>query len=40
LGHNTVRKIREKLLMREAGFARNAGIYPFTIDKIEKDMSL
>jgi len=38
-GHNTVRKIREKLLMSKAELARKAGISPFTIDRIEKGMS-
>ncbi len=39
LVHNTVRKIREKLLMSKAELARNAGISPLTVDRIEKDMS-
>ena len=37
--HNTVKKIREKLLMSKAELARNAGISPLTIDRIEKGMS-
>jgi len=37
--HNTVRKIREKLLMSRAELARNAGISPLTVDRIEKGMS-
>lgn len=37
--HNTVRKTREKLLMSKAELARNAGISPLTLDKIEKGMS-
>jgi DNA-binding XRE family transcriptional regulator len=36
LVHNTVRKIREKLLMSRAELARNAGISPLTVDRIEK----
>jgi DNA-binding XRE family transcriptional regulator len=39
LVHNTVRKIREKLLMSKAELARNAGISPLTVDRIEKGMS-
>jgi DNA-binding XRE family transcriptional regulator len=39
LVHNTVRKTREKLLMSKAELARNAGISPLTLDKIEKGMS-
>jgi DNA-binding XRE family transcriptional regulator len=39
LGHNTVRKIREKLLMSKAELARNAAISPLTINRIEKGMS-
>jgi predicted transcriptional regulator len=38
-GHNTVRKIREKLLISKAELARKAGISQFTIDRIEKGMS-
>ena len=37
--HNTVRKIREKLLMSEAEPARNAGISPLTVDRVEKGMN-
>jgi DNA-binding XRE family transcriptional regulator len=37
--HNTVRKIRENLLMSKAQLARNAGISPLTVDRIEKGMS-
>ena len=36
--YNTVRKIREELLMSKAELARNAGISPLTIDRIEKGM--
>jgi len=39
LVHNTVRKIREKLLMSKAELARTAGISPLTVDRIEKGMS-
>ena len=39
LVNNTVRKIREKLLMSRAELARNAGISPLTVDRIEKGMS-
>jgi DNA-binding XRE family transcriptional regulator len=39
LVHNTVRKIREKLLMSKAELARNAGISPLTVDRIEKGLS-
>jgi DNA-binding XRE family transcriptional regulator len=38
LVHNTVGKIREKLLVSKAEFARNAGISSLTADRIEKDM--
>jgi DNA-binding XRE family transcriptional regulator len=38
-GHNTVKKIREKLLMSKAELSRKAGISQFTIDRIEKGMS-
>ena len=36
---NTVRSIRERLLMSKAELARNAGISPLTVDRIEKGMS-
>jgi DNA-binding XRE family transcriptional regulator len=36
LVHNTVRKIREELLMSKAELARNAGISRLTVDRIEK----
>ena len=39
LVHNTVRKIREELLMSKAELARNAGISRLTVDRIEKNMS-
>jgi len=35
---NTVRRIREELLMSKAELARNAGISPLTVDRIEKGM--
>jgi DNA-binding XRE family transcriptional regulator len=35
---NTVRKIREKLVMSKAELARNAGISPLTLDRVEKGM--
>jgi DNA-binding XRE family transcriptional regulator len=38
-GHNTVKKIREKLLMSKAELSRKAGICQLTIDRIEKGMS-
>ena len=38
LVYNTVRKIREELLMSKAELARNAGISPLTVDRIEKGM--
>jgi predicted transcriptional regulator len=38
-GHNTVKKIREKLLMSKAELSRKAGICQPTIDRIEKGMS-
>jgi DNA-binding XRE family transcriptional regulator len=39
LVYNTVRKIREKLLMSKMELARNAGISSMTVDRIEKGMS-
>jgi DNA-binding XRE family transcriptional regulator len=39
LVHNEVRKTREKLLMTKTELARNAGISPLTVDRIEKGMS-
>jgi len=39
LDHNTVRKIREKLLISKAELARKAGISSLTIDRIEKGLS-
>jgi DNA-binding XRE family transcriptional regulator len=39
LDHNTVREMREKLLMSKAELARNAGISRLTVDRIERGMS-
>jgi len=39
LEHNTVRKIREKLIMSKAELARKAGISSLTLDRIEKGLS-
>jgi DNA-binding XRE family transcriptional regulator len=39
LVYNTVRKTRKKLLMTKTDLARNAGISPLTVDRIEKGMS-
>ncbi|MFC1495090.1 helix-turn-helix domain-containing protein [Thermodesulfobacteriota bacterium] len=39
LVYNTVREIREKLLMSKAELARNASISPLTVDRIENGMS-
>jgi len=36
---NSLKKIRESLLMSRAELARRAGISPLTIDRIEKGMS-
>jgi DNA-binding XRE family transcriptional regulator len=38
-GNNTVKKIREKLLMSKAELSRKVGISQFTINRIEKGMS-
>ena len=35
MGQNTVKQIREGLLMSKAGLARKAGVSPLTIDRIE-----
>lgn len=35
LGNNSLRKIREQLLMSKAELARKAGVSPLTIDRIE-----
>lgn len=39
MGHNSVKEIREQLLMSKAELARKAGVSPLTIDRIEKGMS-
>lgn len=39
LGQNSVREIREQLLMSKAELARKAGVSPLTIDRIEKGKS-
>ena len=39
MDHNSVRKIRENLLMSRAELARKAGISVLTLDRIEKGMS-
>jgi DNA-binding XRE family transcriptional regulator len=36
LGRNSVKKIRESLLMSKAELARKAGVSPLTIDRVEK----
>ena len=38
MNHNTVKKIREKLLVSKAELARKAGISPITIDRVEKGL--
>jgi DNA-binding XRE family transcriptional regulator len=39
LGQNSLKKIREQLLMSKAELARKAGVSPLTIDRIEKGKS-
>ena len=39
MGYNSVKEIREQLLMSKAELARKAGVSPLTIDRIEKGMS-
>ncbi len=36
MGNNSLRKVREQLLMSKAELARKAGVSPLTIDRIEK----
>lgn len=36
LGRNTVKDIREELLMSKAELARKAGVSPLTIDRVER----
>lgn len=35
MNHNSVKEIREKLLMSKAELARKAGVSPLTIDRLE-----
>lgn len=39
LARNTVKRIREKLLMSKAELARKAGVSPLTIDRVERGKS-
>ena len=39
MGHNSVKEIREELLLTKAELARKARISPMTIDRIEKGNS-
>jgi len=36
VGQNSVKKIREQLLLSKAELARKAGVSPLTIDRIER----
>ena len=36
VGQNSIKKIREQLLLSKAELARKAGVSPLTIDRIEK----
>lgn len=36
MGRNTVKDIREELLMSKAELARKAGVSPLTIDRVER----
>jgi DNA-binding XRE family transcriptional regulator len=36
VGYNSVRQIRERVLMSKAELARKAGVSPLTIDRVEK----
>ncbi|MBW2091452.1 MAG: helix-turn-helix domain-containing protein, partial [Deltaproteobacteria bacterium] len=36
MGKNSLKKIREQRLLSKAELARNAGVSPLTIDRIEK----
>jgi DNA-binding XRE family transcriptional regulator len=38
LSQNTLRHIREELLVSKAELARKAGVSPLTIDRVEKGM--
>lgn len=39
MAKNSLRKIREERLLSKAELARNAGVSPLTIDRIEKGMN-
>ena len=39
LNRNTVREIRERLLVSKAELARKAGVSPISIDRVEKGMA-
>jgi len=39
LAANTVKKIRERLLVSKAELSRKAGLSPITIDRVEKGMN-
>ena len=39
MDQNSVREIREKLLVSKAELARKAGVSPITIDRVEKGMA-
>ena len=39
MNDNTLKKVREELLISKAELARKAGISPITIDRIEKGMN-
>ncbi len=39
MGQNSLKKIREQLLMSKAELARKAGVSPLTIDRIERGKS-
>ena len=36
MGRNTIKEIREELLLSKAELARKAGVSPLTIDRIER----
>ncbi|MBK5099982.1 MAG: helix-turn-helix transcriptional regulator [Desulfobacteraceae bacterium] len=36
MGYNSVRQVRERVLMSKAELARKAGVSPLTIDRVEK----
>jgi DNA-binding XRE family transcriptional regulator len=39
MGHNSIKEIREELLLTKAELARKARVSPLTIDRIEKGKS-